>query len=166
MKNLFIKLLLKLWFKSLRLKLPLNELPSPAILGVWHQDLFAASLAFKHRNLCCLISQSKDGDTLSKILQAPNMTIFRGSSSRGTMNIRMLIRYLHQNPQKSIIHALDGPKGPALKGKKGFDWISQKTNSPKLMIEFKYSKKIRLNSWDKMILPIPFSQVRVDWKIL
>jgi lysophospholipid acyltransferase (LPLAT)-like uncharacterized protein len=78
--------------------------------------------------------------------------------------IRQLLRLVNNEKDYSIIHALDGPKGPALKIKPGFNWFAEKTNKPTLLMSFEYSKSIELNSWDKMKIPLPFSKVEVDFK--
>lgn len=163
MKILIIDVLLKLWFKTIKLELPKEKLITPTIIGVWHQDLFAATLGFKHLELCCLISKSNEGDILSHVLASPNMEIIRGSSSRGNLNIRNLVRLVQSNPQKSIIHALDGPRGPALKPKQGFEWLAQQTELTPIYLEFSYSRFKRLKTWDRMILPMPFSKIKVNF---
>ncbi|MDB9744047.1 DUF374 domain-containing protein [Fibrobacterales bacterium] len=162
MKITLINLILKIWFKTIKIELPKEALPTPTVFGVWHQDLFAAAVGFRHLDLCCLISKSNDGDILSKVLDTPNMTIVRGSSSRGMLSVRSLIKVVRSEPYKSIIHALDGPRGPALQAKPGFEWLKKQTGHSLVILEFQYSSCKRLSSWDKMIVPLPFSTIKVS----
>jgi lysophospholipid acyltransferase (LPLAT)-like uncharacterized protein len=166
MKLLLINLILKIWFKTIKVDLTKEPLTTPIVLGVWHQDLFAAAVGYRHLDLCCLISKSNDGDILSKVLDTPNMTIVRGSSSRGTLSIRNLIKVIRSMPSKSIIHALDGPRGPALQAKDGFEWLNKQTGYVTVILEFEYSNFRRLSTWDKMIVPLPFSTIKVSQKHL
>ena len=58
--------------------------------------------------------------------------------------------------------ALDGPKGPYHKAKEGSLWLSKKANLPIVTFSIKKQsrpKYWRLKTWDKMILPFPFSKV-------
>jgi lysophospholipid acyltransferase (LPLAT)-like uncharacterized protein len=57
--------------------------------------------------------------------------------------------------------ALDGPKGPALIAKPGAEWLANKAKIPLVKIEVKYSHAFRLNSWDKTLIPLPFSKITI-----
>ena len=57
----------------------------------------------------------------------------------------------------------DGPAGPPLTAKKGVFLLSAKTDLPVTAVAFHCSKPMRLPTWDRKILPWPFSTVRIHF---
>ncbi|MDR1812133.1 MAG: DUF374 domain-containing protein [Candidatus Fibromonas sp.] len=154
MLNLILKFLVLSW----RVRFE-NSLTEPAVIGLWHQDLPACLAAFKRKNIAVLISQSRDGGKFAKLAQDLGYDVFRGSSSRGQSEVRHLLRALENG--KSAGMALDGPKGPALIAKPGAEWLAGKAKVPLAKVEVKYSHALRLNSWDKTFIPLPFSKITI-----
>jgi lysophospholipid acyltransferase (LPLAT)-like uncharacterized protein len=58
--------------------------------------------------------------------------------------------------------ALDGPKGPALSAKPGAKWLAEKAGVPLVNVSVKYGKALRLKSWDKTFIPLPFSRIKLN----
>jgi lysophospholipid acyltransferase (LPLAT)-like uncharacterized protein len=57
---------------------------------------------------------------------------------------------------------LDGPQGPAYVAKKGMIVLSKLTDTPFIPTVWSATRTLTLhNSWDKMILPLPWSRVYV-----
>ncbi len=129
------------------------------ILGVWHCDLPAASSLFRKESVATMVSASRDGSLLVELLTSFGFWIVRGSSSRGTSTLR----HLAQRPERILAMALDGPKGPAMHAKPGTFWLCHHTNRPLWVPTFEYGLHFRLNSWDQMVIPLPFSRIRVHW---
>jgi len=152
--NFFLKLLVLSW--RVRFEKTLHE---PAVIGLWHQDLPACLAAFKHKNIAVLISQSKDGSKFAKLANSLGYNVFRGSSSKGQSEVKHLLKALKNGNSAGM--ALDGPKGPALAAKPGAKWLSERANVPLAKIEVKYSRALRLNSWDRTFIPMPFSKITI-----
>nr|AGS52408.1 putative lipoprotein [uncultured bacterium contig00085] len=133
----------------------------PVVIGLWHQDLPACLAAFKGRNIAVLISRSRDGGKFAKLSERLGYNVFRGSSSRGQSEVRHLLKSLRNGFSAGM--ALDGPKGPALTAKPGAEWLAKKTGVPLVKICVKYSRAFRLKSWDKTFIPLPFSNVYIDF---
>ncbi|MDQ6656122.1 MAG: hypothetical protein M3Y80_09950, partial [Verrucomicrobiota bacterium] len=55
----------------------------------------------------------------------------------------------------------DGPRGPAYQLGPGLVFLAQKSGAAVVPINIEYSGCWRLKSWDRFILPHPFSHVRV-----
>jgi len=155
MLNLILKLLVLSWRVKFETPLP----GKPIVIGLWHQDLPACLAAFKRRNIAVLISKSNDGSKFAKLSKSLGYDVFRGSGSRGQSEVRHLLKALGEG--RSAGMALDGPKGPALIAKPGAEWLSRKALVPLVEVEVKYSRAIRLNSWDKTFIPLPFSKVSI-----
>ncbi len=62
-----------------------------------------------------------------------------------------------------IVIAPDGPKGPHQKAQMGVVELSRLTGKPMVPVSFSASKKILLNTWDRFLLPYPFSTGVFIW---
>ena len=60
----------------------------------------------------------------------------------------------------------DGSRGPCYEAKSGALAVAKLAKIPILLLSFEYSSCIRLKSWDRFVLPYPFSLVRVTTRIL
>jgi lysophospholipid acyltransferase (LPLAT)-like uncharacterized protein len=158
MLNFFLKLLVLSW--RIRFEKPLPA--GPVVIGLWHQDLPACLAAFKRRNIAVLISKSQDGSKFAKLSKSLGYDVFRGSGSRGQIEVRHLLRALENGNSAGM--ALDGPKGPALAAKPGAKWLAEKAGIPLINVCVKYSKAFRLKSWDRTFIPLPFSKICVDFR--
>lgn len=104
-----------------------------------------------------LISKSRDGRFLAKAMKALGMQSVAGSSSRGgTSALVQLSRLMAAGSHVAITP--DGPRGPANKVKVGALIVSQLTGMKIQPTCFAAEKYWTFKSWDKMILPKPFSK--------
>ena len=55
--------------------------------------------------------------------------------------------------------ALDGPRGPARVAQPGAVWLAGATGSPLLPVHAEASRSWTVNSWDRTMVPKPFSTV-------
>lgn len=149
------------WIRSLRIKIVMPSNFEPGVLALWHRDLAACTAAFKDKNVHVLISQSADGEKFAKIAQALGYEVSRGSSSHGSLHIRHLLKSLYE--KRNVGMALDGPKGPAFEAKPGTLWLINKSNRPAWMLSPRYGAHTQLKSWDKSIIPFPFSKIVMNF---
>ena len=105
-----------------------------------------------------IISDHKDGQMITDIIAHFGIGSIRGSSSKGALRAFLLAI-------KSINHGIDvaitpdGPRGPRHSISDGSVTIAQKTGVNIVILSYKASKFWEFNSWDKMILPKPFSKI-------
>ena len=78
--------------------------------------------------------------------------------------MRELIRVVRKGNDVGITP--DGSRGPIYKAKSGAVVLSRITKSPICLLSFEYSAHWTLNSWDRFVIPFPFSRVKVRTKIL
>ncbi len=57
--------------------------------------------------------------------------------------------------------ALDGPRGPRHAIQPGTQWLSQFSGIPVVPVSIRAPLAFRLNSWDRSLIPLPFSVVEV-----
>ena len=132
--------------------------------ALWHNRLLIFPLVlrrfFPHRNGAALISASHDGDLLSDAIQRFNYDVVRGSSSRlGASGLLQLSDVLAK--RGDVVITPDGPRGPVYELGPGIIFLAQKTSAAVLPMNMEYSSCWRVKSWDRFIIPKPFSKVRV-----
>jgi hypothetical protein len=107
-----------------------------------------------------LISASRDGDLLSDAIHRFDYEVVRGSSSKlGASGLLQLSDVLGGG--RDVVITPDGPRGPAYELGPGIIFLAQKTGTPVLPMNMEYSSCWRVKSWDRFIIPKPFSKVRV-----
>jgi len=132
--------------------------------ALWHNRLLIFPLVlrrfFPNRHGAALISASPDGDLLSNAIHRFNYDVVRGSSSKlGASGLLQLSDVLAGG--RDVVITPDGPRGPAYEIGPGLVFLAQKTGAPVLPINMEYSSCWRVKSWDRFIIPKPFSKVRV-----
>ncbi len=137
----------------------------PVLLCAWHQQLFSAIRHFRtyskfHPGL--MISQSRDGDLIAGVANKTGWHTPRGSSTRGGKNA-MAAMIKHLNQYGFGAHLLDGPTGPVGKVKAGIIKIAQETDALVVPFYITVQKAWLFNSWDRFVLPKPFSKVTLTF---
>ncbi|MCH8032623.1 MAG: lysophospholipid acyltransferase family protein [Bacteroidetes bacterium] len=130
------------------------------ILAFWHGTMLLPWNLHGNPNFVALISKSKDGDLLAKILKHWNYNVVRGSSSSdGYMALAIMIDFTKNS--YSIAITPDGPRGPAHKFKAGAVITAKKSNVPLILAGVGYQKKKVLSNWDKFEVPYFFSKAKI-----
>jgi lysophospholipid acyltransferase (LPLAT)-like uncharacterized protein len=130
------------------------------ILAFWHGTMLLPWYLHGKPDCAALISKSKDGDLLAKILKHWNYQVVRGSSSSGgDVALGIMIDYAKNN--YSITITPDGPRGPAHKFKAGAVVTAKKSKIPLVLAGVAYEKKKVLNNWDNFEVPYFFRRAKV-----
>jgi len=130
------------------------------ILAFWHGTMILPWYVHGNPNCAALISKSKDGDLLAKILKHWNYTVVRGSSSTGG-DIALAIMIDFAKNDYSVTITPDGPRGPAHKFKAGAVITAKKSEVPLILAGVGYQKKKVLSNWDKFEVPYFFSKAKI-----
>jgi lysophospholipid acyltransferase (LPLAT)-like uncharacterized protein len=139
---------------------PGSGLSNGTIYCFWHEHLLPGFHRFRHHELIALISPSRDGERLSSVLQRWGYTLIRGSSSRkGLTSLRQSIRALRDG--KSIVITPDGPRGPRRVAKPGAAQLALATGARLVPIAITARPALRLRSWDRFVVPLPFATVQL-----
>jgi lysophospholipid acyltransferase (LPLAT)-like uncharacterized protein len=134
------------------------------IAALWHNRLLLISVVLKkflpERAGAGLISASRDGDLIADVTQRFGFDVVRGSSSRmGASALRELGDVLASG--RDVLITPDGPRGPAYELGPGIVFLAQTTGAPVVPVNMEYSSCWRIKSWDRFIIPKPFSKVCV-----
>ena len=128
----------------------------------WHQRLFNLYFLHYRRPITIMISRSKDGELATGAVHRLGFGSVRGSSSRGGATAMFqLIEVMRNQPATSAGMLGDGPKGPARKLKLGTLKIAQATGAPILPFAYSAKRHKLFASWDRFMLPFPFSPLVV-----
>lgn len=163
LKTLFLTLRLRIEDRSGLLE---GRLAGPVILCFWHNRILGITFAYNaiypggRRGVTVLTSPSKDGEILARLVGAFRMGAVRGSSSRrGFQAQRELVRLVREG--RDIAITPDGPRGPKYTLGPGVVQLAQATGAPVLPLHARFSRCVRMKTWDGFIIPLPFSKVSV-----
>jgi lysophospholipid acyltransferase (LPLAT)-like uncharacterized protein len=123
----------------------------------WHGRVLMIPFLYPGKALYILVSQHRDGEIIASILSRFGFHLVRGSSSRGGHDaMREMLRLLRNDCDLGI--AVDGPRGPAEVLKPGAAQLGRLSGKGVIPISFSASCAIRCTSWDRFMLPVPFSR--------
>jgi len=128
------------------------------VLAFWHGTMLLPWYLKKNKNFYTIISKSKDGEILSRVLTSWNYNVERGSSSKGGSEV-LSVLVEKAKSGSSISITPDGPRGPEKELKAGAVIIAKKADVPLVLLGVGISKKVKLSSWDKFQIPYPFAKV-------
>lgn len=143
-----------------------NAAKKPVIPCYWHQQhLFCAWYMLRQIKLGMkvgfLVSPSVDGEIPAQIVASRGAHVIRGSSTRtGAQALRDMYQIIARE-SISPVTTSDGPTGPIFKFKPGAAMLSQMTKAPMLPIACAAKKAWYLGSWDRFMIPKPFTRVVV-----
>ncbi len=126
------------------------------ILAAWHDQLLMIMQCYEGSGAKILISLSKDGELIARTVQRFRLQVVRGSSSRGGREaLRSMVSLGREDVDLGITP--DGPKGPRHQLKAGVAQLAKLTGRPVIPVAFVCSRGYRFASWDRFLLPFPFS---------
>lgn len=141
-----------------------------AIYCTWHNRLALGLEVYNrfvqparaNRRLAALVSASKDGGLLARILELFSVQPVRGSSSRrGSQAILELTTWAERGYDIAITP--DGPRGPCYVVQEGVIALAQLTRRPIIPMTYQLTPKVQLKSWDRFQVPIPFGRCVVHF---
>ncbi len=155
-----------LWYsarKTYHYLTPISE--DQHIIACWHSDLLMIPIyryIRPRRSASAIISQHKDGEIVAKTLGYLSIKSLRGSSRKGAKKVLLEAFRAIKNGEEVQVSP-DGPKGPRYHVHDGAVVLAQKGNLPIMIIGYQASRYWQLKSWDRFVIPKPFS--RIDFYI-
>lgn len=143
----------------------------PLLFAVWHNRL-ALSLAIHRRivrggtgverRMAAIVSASRDGGMLARVLELAQVIPIRGSSSRrGGPALREFVAAARAG--HDIALTPDGPRGPVYSLQSGVIAAAQLTGLPIIPVSYRLSWKKTLKTWDRFQIPLPFTRCEIHF---
>jgi lysophospholipid acyltransferase (LPLAT)-like uncharacterized protein len=128
------------------------------LLAFWHRHLLLMRYAYRGRRMSVLVSQSRDGELIARVMARLGIETCRGSSSRGgAAGLRDLLRRARAG--SDIALTPDGPRGPLRVVQPGVVLAAAASGLPLVPVAMAASRRHELSSWDRMPIPLPGSRV-------
>lgn len=129
----------------------------PILFALWHGRMFLSIQAHRGEGIVTMASQSKDGEIIANWLERNGYVVVRGSTTRGgSQALRGIVRRVRAGLDAAL--TVDGPKGPPRAVQPGIVQLARLTGAWILPITFSSSRPRFLASWDRYLLPKPFSR--------
>nr|HPJ71560.1 lysophospholipid acyltransferase family protein [bacterium] len=142
------------------------ESPGRAIFAFWHNRFMMMPYIYRRflqpgRRISVIVSRSRDGELLSRLIGAFGLHSVRGSSTRGGRAAFVeIVRDLAAGGDAAVTP--DGPKGPRYQVHEGVIAIAAVTGLPILPVSFASTLQLVIaGSWDHMRIPLPLGRIRV-----
>ncbi len=146
-----------LLFSLRRTNPPKSSMYDDGVVALWHEEVLGVCSYFRDVRIVSLISSNKVSSILALYATRLGNRIHRGST--GKSPVRSLLKIIRTLKKGEVfLNAVDGSRGPRRKLKPGLVMIAQKTGKPVFCMRCFYSG-FRLNTWDKMLIPRPFSKL-------
>lgn len=127
------------------------------IISFWHDQLLLMAMGYRGPGSKILISSSKDGELIARVMRYFGQDAVRGSSSRGAKAaFKELVALARE--EVDLVITPDGPKGPRHELKDGVVQLARLSGRPVVPMAFVCSRGHRFSSWDKFLLPFPFGR--------
>jgi len=128
----------------------------------WHGELFMSTQAYrkvhKIHPASAIISSHFDGALIAHTLQFLKIRPLRGSTRKGARQV-LLQAFKSIKSGEEVLITPDGPKGPRHSMGDGAIGIAIKSKLPIFVMNFTAQNYWQLNSWDKFVIPKPFTKV-------
>ena len=146
---------------------PGYAIPGPTVFAFWHRSLLACAHRFRNLDIAILISGSFDGELIARTVELMGFKAIRGSSSRGGATGLRNMQLAYAAGHRCAFTA-DGPRGPVIVAKAGAAQLANSVADPETgtwagCFYALPERAWELRSWDRFVIPKPFSRVVVTW---
>ena len=105
-----------------------------------------------------IISSHFDGSLIASTLKMLGIRSLRGSSRNGAKQV-LLQAFKSIKSGEEVLITPDGPRGPRHHMSDGAIGIALKSKLPVFVMNYRAEKYWQLNSWDRFVIPKPFTKV-------
>jgi hypothetical protein len=152
------------WRPTLRIQVRGTEnFRWPCVLAFWHGRLLGVLMNSLGSGAVSMASQSKDGALAAGALVAAGIRVTRGSGSRGGGDALRAMRMAIAAGAPFAGLTVDGPRGPWREVQPGVVLLARWLEFPVVPATFSCDRPRVLRSWDRMVVPRPFSRMVVGY---
>jgi lysophospholipid acyltransferase (LPLAT)-like uncharacterized protein len=127
----------------------------------WHNQQILSTYFFRNFHIRVLVSRSRDGDYIAKVLNLFGFKAVRSSTSSGKVHaLRGLTRELRGDHHTAITP--DGPRGPVYKAQPGAVFVAALSGNRVVPFGCAARRVWKLQrTWDQFAIPKPFSRALI-----
>lgn len=142
----------------------------PVIFAIWHNRLALSLMLYRrlvvparpNARMAAMVSASRDGGMLARVLEWFNVEPVRGSTSRrGPQALLEMTSWAEHGLDLALTP--DGPRGPRYVVQEGTVAVARVTGLPIIPVSYALGWKWTARSWDRFQVPIPFSSCQVSF---
>ncbi len=128
------------------------------IYAFWHGRMLALCFSHRRKKIHIMVSEHRDGEMIARTVGRLGFVPVRGSTTRG--GLRALFQMADRaGAGYDVGISPDGPRGPRFQVQQGVITLAQRTGMPIVPLTNSASFRRTLSSWDRYIIPLPFSRV-------
>ena len=132
----------------------------PLVLNFWHAGIIPATYIFRDCGIRVMSSNSYDGEYMGRIIRKFGFVAVKGSSSRHAVRALLGLRRALKEGW-SVAFSIDGPRGPRYQVKPGPVTLARSSGVPLATFHIAVERAWVLNTWDRLIIPKPFSRTLI-----
>ena len=137
----------------------LNKFKGKGLLyASWHRGLMFFVYFYRKLKFIVMASASRDGEIAAQTTRRFGWIPVRGSSTRkGSEALKEMHSLLEKGHRGGLV--VDAPTGPPYISKIGIIVLAKRTGLPIVPVMWNADKSWRINSWDRSVIPKPFSNI-------
>jgi lysophospholipid acyltransferase (LPLAT)-like uncharacterized protein len=134
----------------------------PHVYLLWHEALLPLLWHHRHQGVAIVVSEAREGRYLAVFASGLGYRSIYGSSTRGgTRALLGAVRELRAG--RAVAFTPDGPRGPRRELKPGVVAAAQRGGAAIIPVHAEAERAWRLHSWDRFMIPKPFSRVHIRY---
>jgi len=130
------------------------------IYAFWHGRMLALCFSHRRQNIHIMVSEHRDGEIVAQTVNLLGFVPIRGSTTKGGRKALFQIAERARSGYDVAITP-DGPRGPRWRVQPGVITLAQRTGMPIIPVANGASLGKTLSSWDRFLIPMPFSRVAI-----
>ncbi|MFH1177419.1 MAG: DUF374 domain-containing protein [Acidobacteriota bacterium] len=160
-----VGIVLRAWRATMRLEVRNRQVlaAGPCVLAVWHGRLLGVLMDQFDSGLVTMASRSADGALAAGAVRLLGLAPARGSSSVGGREALADMQNALMAGAPLAGLTVDGPRGPWQQVKAGVAALAVKLEIPIVPATFSCTRGRLLSSWDRMLVPKPFTRLVVHY---
>lgn len=131
------------------------------VFVMWHDQFLPCAFLHRNENVVAIASDSKDGDIVTYVFNRWKYNVVRGSTRKGGGKATLKAIKITKEIGTTFAITVDGPIGPRHSVRSGAVFVAKKLDKVIVVATIKPKRFKKFNSWDKFILPLPFTKVDV-----